>query len=180
MLWSVYSQLQSVNTIKNSGPAIKFKKPKGFFTSLAVVVIWFAISPPIGGFCLLLFLLRCLWCQVGNNLSGQVDTTQIRGVSSIWIVDYNKAIEINPQYGNAYHNQGIAKRRSGDHQGAIADFTKAIEINPQNADAYTNRGNARQLANDLEGACRDWRKAADFGLKEPAEWVKNDCQGLLL
>ena len=138
------------------------------------------MSPQGGVVLLLLFLLRCLWCQVGNNLSGQVDTTQIRGVSSIWIVDYNKAIEINPQYGNAYHNQGIAKRRSGDHQGAIADFTKAIEINPQNADAYTNRGNARQLVDDFTGACSDWRKAVDLGNEHLAERVNNQCQGLVL
>ena len=60
-----------------------------------------------------------------------------------------------------------------DHQGAIDDFNKAIEIDPQYAYAYINRGIARKLIIDLEGACRDWRKAADFGFKEPAEWVKN-------
>ena len=91
------------------------------------------------------------------------------------IADFNKAIEINPQYANAYYHRGLAKIRSNDYQGAIDDWSKAIEINPQNADAYINRGIARKLTNDLEGACRDWRKAADFGLKEPAEWVKNQC-----
>ena len=74
-----------------------------------------------------------------------------------------------------YFNQGVEKYEAGNYQGAINDFTKALEINPQNADAYYNRGIARGLVNDLEGACRDWRKAADFGLKEPAEWVKNHC-----
>lgn len=91
------------------------------------------------------------------------------------IADYTKSLEINPRNSNSYYNRGNAKIRSNDYQGAIADYTKAIEINPQYANAYQYRGVARELVNDLYGACRDWRKAADFGLKEPAEWVKNDC-----
>ena len=74
-----------------------------------------------------------------------------------------------------YFNHGFKKYLVGNYQGAIADYTKAIEINPQYADAYFNRGVARELVNDIEGACRDWRKAADFGLTEPAEWVKKQC-----
>ena len=53
------------------------------------------------------------------------------------IADYDKAIEINPQYADAYINRGIAKYDLKDYQGAIADYDKAIEINPQYADATT-------------------------------------------
>ena len=74
-----------------------------------------------------------------------------------------------------YFNQWVEKYEAGNYQGAIDDFNKAIEINPKDAVAYLSRGVARELVYDLEGACRDWRKAADFGLKEPAEWVKNQC-----
>ena len=91
------------------------------------------------------------------------------------ISNWSKAIEINPQYALAYYNRALAKDGLQDYQGAIVDYTKAIEINPQYADPYSNRGIARELVNDLEGACRDWRKAADFGLTEPAEWVKKQC-----
>ena len=133
------------------------------------------MSPPIGGFCLLLFLLRCLWCQVGNNLSGQVDTTQIRDVSSIWIVDYNKAIEINPQDADAYYNRGIAKYDLGDYQGAIVDYSKAIEINPENEFVYSLRGFVRESVNDLVAACSDWRKAVDLGLEVSAIYLESKC-----
>ena len=91
------------------------------------------------------------------------------------IDDWSKAIEINPQNATSYYNRGYAKYKLQEYQGAILDYTKAIEINPQYANAYLNRGVARELVNDLYGACRDWRKAADFGWKEPAEWVKNQC-----
>ena len=80
----------------------------------------------------------------------------------------------NPLANNSFKS-GVGKYEQGDYQGAIADYSKAIEINPQYADPYSNRGIARELVNDLEGACRDWRKAAEFGLTEPAEWVKKQC-----
>ena len=44
--------------------------------------------------------------------------------------DYNKAIEINPQYAKAFNNRGIAKHDLGDKQGALEDYNKAIELNP--------------------------------------------------
>ena len=91
------------------------------------------------------------------------------------IADYDKGIGINPQYANAYYNRGIAKYGLKDYQGAIADYDKVIEINPKLADAYRMRGVNKELIGDLKGACSDWRKAADFGLTEPAKWVKKQC-----
>ena len=35
------------------------------------------------------------------------------------IEDYNKAIEINPQYADAFNNRGNVKNDLGDKQGAI-------------------------------------------------------------
>jgi len=55
--------------VQKSKTTIKLKKPQGFFTGLAVVVIGCAISPLIGGVFIGLFLLWCVMYQVGNNLS---------------------------------------------------------------------------------------------------------------
>ncbi|MDT9186184.1 tetratricopeptide repeat protein, partial [Limnospira sp. PMC 289.06] len=46
------------------------------------------------------------------------------------IADYNRAIEINPNYHNAYNNRGFAHRSQGNYKAAIADYNRAIEINP--------------------------------------------------
>ena len=56
------------------------------------------------------------------------------------IADYTKAIELNPNYANAYYNRGISKHNLKDYNGAISDYNKAIEIDPNYANAYYNRG----------------------------------------
>ncbi|MEO0536487.1 MAG: tetratricopeptide repeat protein, partial [Cyanobacteria bacterium P01_A01_bin.123] len=78
------------------------------------------------------------------------------------IDDYTKAIELNPDYADAYNNRGIAKRALGDNQDAIDDYTKAIELNPNYADAYTNRGNAKGALEEYQGAIADHTKAIEL------------------
>ena len=56
------------------------------------------------------------------------------------IADFDKAIEINPKYADAYNNRGNAKNQLKQYQEAIADYNKAIELNPKNVQAYNNRG----------------------------------------
>ena len=61
------------------------------------------------------------------------------------IADYDRAIQINPNYVKAYNNSGIAKDALKDQAGAIADYDKAIELNPLYAKAYTNRTEVESL-----------------------------------
>ena len=51
------------------------------------------------------------------------------------IVDYTKAIIIDPSYVEAYRKRGLAKEELKDFSGAIVDYTKAIEIDPNCAPA---------------------------------------------
>ncbi len=77
-----------------------------------------------------------------------------------------RAIQINPNFAQAYNNRGLARHNMGDKQGAISDFTQAIQINPNFAQAYNNRGATRNDLGDKEGAISDFKKAAQlFDLK---------------
>ena len=44
------------------------------------------------------------------------------------IADYTKAIELNPNYADAYANRGIAKYNLNDMKGCCSDFRKAISL----------------------------------------------------
>lgn len=44
------------------------------------------------------------------------------------ILDFDQAIRLNPLYANAYRNRGVARRSSGDKNGANEDLAKASEF----------------------------------------------------
>ena len=93
------------------------------------------------------------------------------------IVDYTKAIEINPKYSDAYYNRGLAKDDLNDYYGAIADYTKAIEFRPRDADAYVNRSLLKEEIGDLNGACVDARKVVSMGHRDSEfkQWIRENC-----
>lgn len=82
------------------------------------------------------------------------------------IEDYDRAIQLKPNYVEAYVDRGWAKGDSGDNPGAIADYTKAIELNPNYADAYNGRGDAKSNLGDNPGAIADYQKAAELYQKQ--------------
>ena len=49
------------------------------------------------------------------------------------IEDYSKAIELNPNYVEAYANRGCAKEELGDKEGAISDWQKAADLGDEEA-----------------------------------------------
>jgi tetratricopeptide (TPR) repeat protein len=78
------------------------------------------------------------------------------------IEDYDRAIEINPKYMEAYLNRGAAYGKLGDNRRAISDYDRAIKINPKCALAYLNRGVAvNELGNHTQ-AIEDYDRAIEF------------------
>lgn len=56
------------------------------------------------------------------------------------ISNYYKAIEINPNYVQAYFNRGFAYFQLKDYFGALRDYGKVLQINDNYYEAYNNRG----------------------------------------
>ena len=83
--------------------------------------------------------------------------------------DFDKALEINHKYADAYANRGIAKSALGFNKEAIMDFDKAIEVNPDFAFAYLGRGIAKSNLGQKEEAEKDFNEAVN----KIVLWLKN-------
>lgn len=59
------------------------------------------------------------------------------------IVEFDKAIELNPEHVRAYYNRGLAKVSINDYVKAIDDYTSTIRIDSKHALAYFTRGRAK-------------------------------------
>jgi len=55
---------------------------------------------------------------------------------------FKKAIDLNPEFSEAYYNWGICYERLGKHKEAIEMFKKTIELSPDSANAYYALGYA--------------------------------------
>jgi tetratricopeptide (TPR) repeat protein len=75
--------------------------------------------------------------------------------------DWNKVLELDPKYPEAYSNRGTLKASGlNDVPGAITDYSKAIEVDPKYAEAYYNRGLLKaEKIKDLAGALVDYNQA---------------------
>ncbi len=74
------------------------------------------------------------------------------------IEDFNRALKINPQFTEAYHNRGVVYLKQEKYQQAIEDFNRVIQINPQLALAYNNRGLAHFRQGNYQQAIKDFNR----------------------
>jgi tetratricopeptide (TPR) repeat protein len=85
-----------------------------------------------------------------------------QGQLDLAVVEYNQAIELDPQLTDAFINRGFAYYNLGDLDQAIDDFDQAIELDPQNSLAYSNRGIAYYELGDLDQAIDDFDQAIEL------------------
>jgi hypothetical protein len=81
------------------------------------------------------------------------------------IVDYTKAITLNPNYQQAYNNRAYTNMRMKNYKDALPDLNKAIEFNPNYAQALMNRGDIHNYyyAIDRQRAIVDYEKVIALG-----------------
>ncbi len=78
------------------------------------------------------------------------------------IQNYDKAIELKPDFFGAYNNRGVAYVAKRDFDKAIQNYDKAIELKPDYADAYYNRGIAYVAKRDFDKAIQNYDKAIEL------------------
>ena len=75
------------------------------------------------------------------------------------IIDFDKAIEINPNLAAAYANRALAYGINGLFDLAIVDYTKAIELDSDLAKLYFNRALAYKEQDKKAEAIADFEKS---------------------
>jgi tetratricopeptide (TPR) repeat protein len=76
------------------------------------------------------------------------------------IQEFGKAIQLNPQYANAYFTRAYLYEQLGEVQRALSDYNKAINLDPKFTSAYSNRGLLKvERLNDPQGALADYNQA---------------------
>jgi len=78
------------------------------------------------------------------------------------IENYGKAVEIKPDYAEAYKHRAVIYYQNGDFQKAIPDYNRAIEFNQTDAAAFYGRGAAFANSGDFERAIEDYSKAIEL------------------
>ena len=55
------------------------------------------------------------------------------------LLNYNRAIELKPDYASAFNNRGNVKYKLGNLNGALLDYNRALELKPDDARAKQNK-----------------------------------------
>ncbi|MFA4843081.1 MAG: tetratricopeptide repeat protein, partial [Candidatus Omnitrophota bacterium] len=76
---------------------------------------------------------------------------------------FTKAIDLNPEYAEAYGNRAASYNNQGNFDEAIKDYTRAIELKcPNLAVVYYSRGLSYRGKKDYEKAAQDYGKATEL------------------
>ncbi|HXF53660.1 MAG TPA: tetratricopeptide repeat protein [Hyphomicrobiaceae bacterium] len=87
----------------------------------------------------------------------------LRGQYEIAIRDYDKAIELVPNYPMALNNRAWAYFRWGKPTQGLPDVEKSLALDPTSEHAYDTRAHIRQWLGNTEAAIADYEAAMRIG-----------------
>ncbi len=83
------------------------------------------------------------------------------------IAHFTRAIELNPDFANAFHSRAYAYYSIDDYPRAIADYTQAIQLSPDFGAAFHSRANAYYEIADYPRAIADYTQAIQLNPDSP-------------
>lgn len=86
------------------------------------------------------------------------DSNFVRGEYDAAVVNYTKAIELNPKEPSVYLSRGLVYYNRKFYDLAVTDYGKAIELDPNETTAYYYRGDSYEKLGDLQKASDDYKK----------------------
>ena len=112
--------------------------------------------------------------QINKSIAegGQNQISQVQDQADLFLADYDKAIELNPNYTEAYVDRGNVKRFIGRNEEALSDFDEAIRKRPDYALAYANRGMLKFDLGRLDEASADCEIALKLAEEQEIQSIK--------
>ena len=107
-----------------------------------------------------------------TNIGKPTETATVKIEYDLIVRNYNKVIELNPDFIYAYYNRAGIRFKQNDYKSAILDYNEAIRRDKEFAEAYFNRGLARFYMKDYTRALEDMRKAGELGIVEAYSIIK--------
>ena len=100
---------------------------------------------------------------------GQGSECEREGDANGALTNYNKAIERNPEFGEAYGRRAFLEQVTNEFDAAIADYEKALqlkvaipEIKKNLAQLYVYRGGVDEQSNQPDAALADYNKGIEL------------------
>lgn len=84
---------------------------------------------------------------------------RLKGSYDRAIADYDRSIELRPDFAAGYSNRGLAFAKTGQYDVAIADFNQALKLKPADPNTYLRRGNAYFDQQAYDQAITDYSRA---------------------
>ena len=107
-----------------------------------------------------------------GNLSGSANkpvndigsNNQLKFDMELILRDYDKVIELVPDFTFAYYNKANVLTAIRDFRSAVSYYSKALDIDPDFAEAYFNRGLTYLFIGDDKNGLSDLSKAGELGI----------------
>ncbi len=97
----------------------------------------------------------------GVTLAGNPAKTHFYNLA---IKDFTKAIELSPNFAEAYYNRACAYIALADYPAALADLDETLRLKQDFADAYYNKGIIKIITGKTQEAITDLSKAGELGI----------------
>jgi len=106
--------------------------------------------------------------QTATDYFSQGDYDYDSGNCQQALLDYTKAITLNPNYPQAYNNRAYTNMRMRNYSAALPDLNKALELKPDYIQALMNRGDIHNYYYqiDRQSAITDYKKAISLGANQ--------------
>jgi tetratricopeptide (TPR) repeat protein len=92
------------------------------------------------------------------------------------LIDFNKAIDLRPDFALALNNRGAVKLYLQDLNGALMDLNRSISINPSDQWAYYNRALVYLNQDLTRMACNDLVISARLGNSGAKDLISKFCK----